>query len=127
MTRLFLVMQGNASVGPAKPPGAGDNYSAPAFALPDSMFDGANTSGPVDMSASNFGVDPNKDAAAANGDADEAKPLVSDVASLGVKGVVIADLVVPIRIEMPLPGGLPQPPPFINCSQVKTEKCQFLD
>ena len=42
--------------------------------------------------------------AAANGNPDDAKELLSDVAALGITGVKIKDLVVPIVIELPLPG-----------------------
>ena len=90
----------NASFGPPLPPGAGPNYTAPAFGLPETMFSGMNTSGPMDMAGPNFAVNPFEDAYAANPDAGDAPALVSDVSGLSFGGgdgeVEIKNLAVPI-------------------------------
>ena len=89
-------------MGPALPPGADENYTAPAFALPETMFDGMNASEPLDAAAPNYGVNPYEEAYNANPDAGDSPELVSDVSGLDFGGVEIKDLKVPIVIELPI-------------------------
>ena len=116
----------NASVGPALPPGAGPNATAPAFALPESMFDGMNASEPLDMAATNFADDPNSDAAAANDPDAEPEVPLGGVAALGFSAggaeSKVEGLAVPIVIEMPIT--LPPTPPFFNCTQLLIDNNQ---
>eukprot|EP01052_Picozoa_sp_SAG31_P017620 SAG31_NODE_1214_length_9340_cov_30.386799_1_plen_682_part_10 len=109
----------NASFGPPLPPGAGPNASAPAFALPETMFDGINASGPLDAAAPNYAINPFEEAYNANPDAGDSPELVSDVSGLDFAGVQIKDLQVPIVIELPI--DVPPAPVFVNCTELLIE------